>query len=53
VDGSREQARADPGTELVIYDIGMRMLVPRELFRANGFRDDYVIDLDRPEAASR
>ena len=29
-----------------IIDIGMRMLVPRELFAAQGFRDDYVIDLD-------
>jgi DNA (cytosine-5)-methyltransferase 1 len=29
---------------LVIVDIGMRMLVPRELFRAQGFADDYVID---------
>ena len=37
-----------PGTDLVIYDIGMRMLIPRELFRANGFRDDYVIDLIGP-----
>jgi len=36
------------GTELVIYDIGMRMLVPRELFRANGFADTYVIDLLKP-----
>jgi DNA (cytosine-5)-methyltransferase 1 len=37
-----------PGTPLVIWDIGMRMLVPRELFRANGFTDDYVIDLAGP-----
>ncbi|MDO8598205.1 MAG: DNA cytosine methyltransferase, partial [Sulfuricaulis sp.] len=28
----------------VIVDIGMRMLVPRELFRGQGFSDDYVID---------
>jgi DNA (cytosine-5)-methyltransferase 1 len=28
----------------VIVDIGMRMLTPRELFRAQGFEDDYVID---------
>lgn len=34
-----------PGTDLVIYDIGMRMLIARELFRANGFSDDYVIDI--------
>lgn len=29
---------------LVIYDIGMRMLTPRELYRAQGFPEDYVID---------
>ncbi len=28
----------------VIVDIGMRMLLPRELFRAQGFPEDYVID---------
>lgn len=27
-----------------ISDIGMRMLVPRELYRAQGFPDDYIID---------
>lgn len=27
-----------------IVDIGMRMLTPRELFRAQGFPDDYAID---------
>lgn len=32
------------GTEFVVVDIGMRMLTPRELFRAQGFPDDYVID---------
>lgn len=32
------------GTEYVIADIGMRMLAPRELFRAQGFRDSYIID---------
>jgi DNA (cytosine-5)-methyltransferase 1 len=32
------------GEEYAIADIGMRMLTPRELFRAQGFRDDYVID---------
>jgi DNA (cytosine-5)-methyltransferase 1 len=32
------------GTEYVIVDIGMRMLTPRELFRAQGFPDSYVID---------
>ncbi len=30
--------------EYVIVDIGMRMLVARELFRAQGFPDSYVID---------
>jgi len=32
------------GAEWAIVDIGMRMLTPRELFRAQGFPDDYVID---------
>lgn len=27
-----------------VVDIGMRMLTPRELFRAQGFGDEYVID---------
>lgn len=30
--------------EYIITDIGMRMLTPRELFRAQGFPDDYIID---------
>lgn len=30
--------------EFVIIDIGMRMLTPRELFRAQGFPADYVIE---------
>ncbi len=29
-----------------ISDIGMRMLEPRELYRAQGFPDDYIIDRD-------
>lgn len=29
--------------EYVIYDIAMRMFVPRELYRAQGFPDSYVI----------
>ena len=33
------------GTEYVIADIGMRMLAPRELFRAQGFPDSYKIDI--------
>lgn len=32
------------GHQFVIVDIGMRMLSPRELFRAQGFPDDYAID---------
>lgn len=30
----------------VLYDIGMRMFQPRELYRAQGFPDDYIIDRD-------
>ena len=32
------------GAEYEIVDIGMRMLTPRELYRAQGFPDDYRID---------
>lgn len=32
------------GEQYAITDIGMRMLSPRELFRAQGFPEDYVID---------
>jgi DNA (cytosine-5)-methyltransferase 1 len=32
------------GEEFAIVDIGMRMLTPRELFAAQGFPPDYVID---------
>jgi len=32
------------GVELVVVDIGMRMLAPRELARAQGFPDSYIID---------
>jgi DNA (cytosine-5)-methyltransferase 1 len=32
------------GVTLVIVDIGMRMLTPRELYNAQGFPRDYVID---------
>ncbi|MDY0308071.1 MAG: DNA cytosine methyltransferase [Desulfovibrionaceae bacterium] len=34
------------GQPYVIADIGMRMLQPRELYRAQGFPDSYVIDLE-------
>jgi DNA (cytosine-5)-methyltransferase 1 len=33
------------GEQYVIADIGMRMLTPRELFRAQGFPDTYQIDV--------
>ena len=36
------------GEEYAIVDIGMRMLEPRELFNAQGFPADYVIDLKGP-----
>lgn len=34
------------GEPYQIVDIGMRMLTPRELFRAQGFPEDYIIDRD-------
>ncbi|TIM07593.1 DNA cytosine methyltransferase [Mesorhizobium sp.] len=34
------------GETFTIVDIGMRMLTPRELFSAQGFPRDYIIDLD-------
>jgi DNA (cytosine-5)-methyltransferase 1 len=34
------------GEEYIIVDIGMRMLSPRELFNAQGFPPDYIIDHD-------
>ena len=34
------------GVEYIIVDIGLRMLTPRELFAAQGFPDDYIIDVD-------
>ncbi len=30
----------------ILVDIGMRMLIPRELFTAQGFDPDYIIDTD-------
>lgn len=32
------------GNEYAIVDIGLRMLTPRELARAQGFPDDYILD---------
>ncbi len=37
------------GEQYRIVDIGMRMLEPRELFRAQGFPDSYRIDGVRPD----
>jgi DNA (cytosine-5)-methyltransferase 1 len=34
------------GEDYAVVDIGMRMLSPRELFRAQGFPDSYIIDLE-------
>lgn len=34
------------GVDHVIVDIGMRMLQPHELFKAQGFPEDYIIDRD-------
>lgn len=34
------------GQDYAITDIGMRMLAPRELFNAQGFPSNYVIDLE-------
>ncbi|MBR1823285.1 MAG: DNA cytosine methyltransferase [Ruminococcus sp.] len=34
------------GDPYYISDIGLRMLEPRELYRAQGFPDDYIIDHD-------
>lgn len=47
-DGEIESPRAVDieGEEYVIVDIGMRMLSPRELFNAQGFPPDYIIDRD-------
>lgn len=34
------------GEDYQIVDIGMRMLAPRELYRAQGFPEDYKIDIE-------
>ena len=36
------------GEAWFIADIGMRMLTPRELFNAQGFPEDYIIELIQP-----
>jgi DNA (cytosine-5)-methyltransferase 1 len=33
------------GETYAVADIGMRMLIPRELYRAQGFPDSYIIDV--------
>ncbi|MBL0928499.1 MAG: DNA cytosine methyltransferase [Alphaproteobacteria bacterium] len=37
------------GVTYAIVDIGMRMLTPRELYRAQGFPDSYLIDVEIEE----
>lgn len=34
------------GEEYFIFDIGMRMLQPKELYKAQGFPEDYIIERD-------
>lgn len=41
-----EIAHGDGVETLTMVDIGMRMLTPRELFNAQGFPPDYVIEFD-------
>jgi DNA (cytosine-5)-methyltransferase 1 len=41
------------GEPYVIADIGMRMLAPRELFRAQGFPEKYIIDRGRSVESGR
>lgn len=48
--GERRGLVTVAGVDYEIADIGMRMLTPRELFRAQAFPDDYVIDIDWPKS---
>jgi DNA (cytosine-5)-methyltransferase 1 len=41
------------GEQYVVVDIGMRMLQPRELARAQGFPDDYVLTGSKSEQVAR
>ena len=41
------------GIEHVIRDVGMRMLTPRELARAQGFPDSYVLTGTKTSQISR
>ncbi len=36
------------GISYFIYDLGMRMLEPRELYNAQGFAPDYIINFKKP-----
>lgn len=38
---------------LIIYDLGMRLLTPREQFRVQGFPEDYIIDRGLKEVDGR
>jgi DNA (cytosine-5)-methyltransferase 1 len=42
-EGDFATVTAKDGTQYIIVDIGMRMLTPRELFRAQGFHEGYLI----------
>lgn len=44
--GSQDGLIVVAGLKYQIVDIGMRMLEPRELFNAQGFPEDYIIDRD-------
>lgn len=41
------------GEEYAIVDIGMRMLTPRELARAQGFKDSYILDPEYTKTTAR
>jgi len=41
------------GQDYRIIDIGMRMLAPRELYRAQGFPNEYIIDLVNPSTGRK
>lgn len=41
------------GETFVIEDIGMRMLVPRELARGQGFTDDYILTGNKTQQVAR
>lgn len=43
-DGGEFVTLSIDGAEFVVIDIGLRMLTPRELFNAQGFPPDYVIE---------